>query len=76
MAVAATLQRVQFQPDRLRAARLAAGLSLRDVGARTGRHFTTARRFEAGIVEPRAGELAMLAELYGVHPGDLFGEPA
>lgn len=72
MAASAVLQHAHFRPDRLRAAREAAGLSLRDVSAATGLHYTIPGRFERGVVDPRASVLGVLAALYGVHPGDLF----
>lgn len=63
---------VRFDPVRLRAARHVAGLSLRAAGAHLGYHWVTVQRYELGAIDPPTSVLAALAELYGVHPGDLF----
>ena len=72
MPASAVVLPARFRPERLRAARKAADLTLRDVSARTGWHHSIPHRFESGEVEPRANALAFLAGLYGVDLADLF----
>ena len=74
MTASAVLQHVptRFDPDQLLKARLDAGLTLRDVAAVTGWNHGTVNRYERGVIDPTAGVLAVLADLYRVAPGKLF----
>lgn len=78
MAATATLQAartpgaVVFDPQALRGARRAAGLTLIDVAARTGRSWSVIGRYERGEVSPSADVIADLCLLYSVSPGDLW----
>jgi transcriptional regulator with XRE-family HTH domain len=57
--------------ERLRAIREAQGLSLEQLGARTGVHWTAIGRLERGKREPRLTTVLRLAEGLGVDPGEL-----
>lgn len=56
---------------RLRALREAKGLSLEDVAARAGMHFTAVGRLERGAREPKLGTILRLAKALGVEPDEL-----
>jgi transcriptional regulator with XRE-family HTH domain len=58
----------EFDPDRLRAARAAAGLSQRELAARARVPSTTIAKWEGGFHRPYAGKLADLAAALGVSP--------
>lgn len=60
-------------PDRLRTARERAGLSLRELEVRSGIHYQSLHRYEAGLVEPSAGKVALLARALGVSADWLLG---
>ncbi len=65
-----------FDPARLRAARLAAGLSAYKAGKAIGRHKDTIYTWELGQISPQADDLAALASLYGVDVAEFFPEAA
>jgi transcriptional regulator with XRE-family HTH domain len=60
-----------FDPDKLRAARAAAGLSQRALARRAGVPTTTIAKWEGGFHRPYAGKLAALALALGVPPAAL-----
>ncbi|MCZ6745806.1 MAG: helix-turn-helix transcriptional regulator [Acidobacteria bacterium] len=63
-------------PATLRQLRRQAGLSLKDVAARLGVHFTTVSAWERGRSEPSLERLRELARLYGVEMAALLaGSP-
>jgi transcriptional regulator with XRE-family HTH domain len=61
-----------LDPAALRRARLAAGYTIFDVGAATGRTPSVVARYERGLIDPPASVLAALAGLYRVNPGTFF----
>lgn len=75
MTAPAALQHARFDPARLRGARRAAGLTLEKVGAVVDRHWVTVAKYERGEIDLPVSVLGALAELYGVHPGELFAPP-
>lgn len=64
-----------FSPSRVRAARLDAGLSQREVAEKAGLSLDTVARTERGDHDPGATKLGWIAEALGVHPGQFFHEP-
>jgi transcriptional regulator with XRE-family HTH domain len=62
----------EFSPERLRAARIAAGLTPEQLATAIGRSSFSTRRYESGQSRPRAGDLGRLADALGISPGDLF----
>lgn len=61
-----------LDPAALRAARLAAGLSLMQTAGQVGCAWSLISRYELGKVNPPASMLAALATVYDVHPGAFF----
>lgn len=62
----------QFSPERLRAARLAAGLSREQAAVGVGRSFQSIQSYEQGRVSPPLEVVGRLAALYEVEVADLF----
>lgn len=60
--------------QRLREARQSRSLSLYDVGARTGLHFSTIAKYERGERRPDLDVLRELAAVYDVSLAELIGE--
>lgn len=56
----------RFSPARLKAARLAAGLTQEQVARARGCHPMTVSKWETGVVTPTVSTLLAVAELYGV----------
>lgn len=69
-------------PQRLQAARRAAGLTQAEVARQLGVHPMSVSSWERGVMTPEESRLARLAELYGVPPaslrygGDVPAKPA
>lgn len=63
------------QANRLRAVRVAAGMSQRRLAAEAGVARLTIQRTERGETEPTPGTLAVLASALGVHPMALVNDP-
>ena len=61
-----------FSPERLRAARFAAGRSLPEVGRAAGRHAETITDYEYGRIAPQADALAAIANFLGVDITEFF----
>ena len=61
-----------LDPDAIRAARRAAGYSLRAAGRAVGRDPSVLARYERGEVDPFASVLGALAGLYGVGVGTFY----
>lgn len=61
-----------LSPDRLKAAREAAGLNASQAARSVGVSLGTIRNSEAGIYAPRADALVRMADVYGVRLDDLF----
>lgn len=59
----------------LKKAREDAGISREQVCEQLGCHYNTLKNWELGDTEPRATELASLAEMYGVSVESLIGLP-
>jgi transcriptional regulator with XRE-family HTH domain len=60
-----------FDPERLRAAREAAGLNQRELAERIGKPTNAIAKWEGGFRSPYAGNLGALAAALGVQPADL-----
>ena len=58
---------------RLKEARMATGMTQREVAAKTGIPLGTLRRWEQGVNEPDTESLIMLADLYGVSTDQILG---
>ena len=63
---------MRFDPDRLRRAREASGLSRESVAEIIGRSYVTVYRYENGEIPPSAPMLGWLAKLYGVPVAELY----
>ena len=63
------------QANRLRAVRVAAGISQRRLAAEAGVTRMTIQRTERGETEPSTATLAVLASALGVHPMALVHDP-
>lgn len=63
-----------FSRDRMRGHRDGLGLTLTDLGRRTGINPNTLRSYESGKAEPPARRLGVLAEALDVHIDDLYGQ--
>lgn len=61
-----------FSPQKLRAARLAAGLSHERVALAVGRSSFTTRGYELGTSTPPASIIGRLADVLGADVADLF----
>lgn len=60
--------------DRLRQARRNSGLSLEELAHRSGSNRRSLYSYEKGKVDPRIGDLKVLADILGVTIGFLAGE--
>ncbi|WP_439813999.1 helix-turn-helix domain-containing protein [Zavarzinia sp. CC-PAN008] len=56
----------------LRAIRKRSGLTLQAVATSLGIDHTTLQRWETGKRDPSVSDILRLADLYGVHPGEIF----
>lgn len=61
---------------RIRAGRLARGLSLAQMAGQVGVSYQQAHKYETGASRVSAGRLHRIAEALGVEPADLFGPSA
>ena len=59
---------------RLRSIRTQQGLSLRTLGERSGVHYVSLARMEAGTLDPRLSSVQRLAKALGVSVSELIGE--
>lgn len=60
-------------PNNIRALRHQKGWSQQELGEKLGVHVNTARNWEQGTYEPRAGEIAAMAELFGCTVAQVMG---
>ena len=72
MAKSAISNQTSALPQKLRAARLAAGLRAIDVARELGVSLQTVYRWEYGIHSPSVATLRRLAEVYGVPISELL----
>lgn len=61
-----------FSPPALRAARIAAGRTQSDAAVACGVDVRSIRNWETGVYAPSGEVLAVLANLYGLSPGEFF----
>lgn len=64
-----------FDPEKLRLARKAAGLSRDRLAADADISSATVGLLERGSVDPRSETVAKLANALGIDPGSLFADP-
>ena len=55
----------------LKGARVNVGLKVADVADLIGVNKATIYNWESGLTEPKAGQIALLVELYGIRPDNL-----
>lgn len=64
---------MRFRGDRLKGIREAKGLTLKELGLRSGVHLSRLGRYEAGPDEPRAANLAQIADALEVSSDYVLG---